>query len=83
MSLLRPGASLGAMLQGLAQADASGSNVYATIVSVGAGTVDMVLDSGAGLLQKKRYTGTPRVGDRVRVQIIAGEYTAICAVRST
>ncbi|MFZ4773927.1 MAG: hypothetical protein ACOYM3_01100 [Terrimicrobiaceae bacterium] len=82
MSDIRPGMNLGTMLQGLQRADASGSNIYAEIISIGAGSVDFVLESGAGLMQKKRYTGTPRVGDRVRVQVVAGEWTAICAVRS-
>ena len=80
---MRPGSTLGQMLQASNSADQNAAAIYGTVVSIGAGTVDIVLDSRGGLLQRKHYTGTPRLNDRVKVEIVDGEYIAHCPVRST
>lgn len=79
---MRPGDDLGNTLRAFTLADASALAVYGTIVSIGKSTVDVVLDSRGGLLQKKAFVGTPRVGDRVKIQIVDDEITVLCPART-
>lgn len=81
MSNLRPGSDIAQVISDMTRADSPVTRMYGTIKHVGAQTVDVLLDGGSGLLQRKSYVGNPRKGDRVEVRVVDGAYVVYCPSR--
>ena len=69
---VRPGDSIGQLLSSNGASDVI---LYGTVTSVGANTVDVLLDGGSGPITAALTGGSPSVGERVAVQVTPSGYS--------
>jgi len=77
---MKTGQTLGQVVRGASRKDKA-RRLLGEVIGVGNGTADVLLDGGSGVLTRKRTTGMAlRVGQRVELQQVAGDYVVVAVM---